>query len=268
MKRSHVIALAGISCALALLSVVGSMFVEFMTLTFLVLSAIFISMPLTQKYWLGGILAYVATSIFAFLIGNINSLPFIIFFGAYAIIQWFVEQKLQPLIKNKIVKYSVAYLIKLSYFEAVIAVFWFLFNSLIPTFAILGNAIELTYMIIALAGIPLFLLYDIVMHYLFKNFTFLINKIVSKTTKTTTPDDVFFNSEQEKKETPFDDVCKKAEKADNQKNISKVDNCADDNIDLKGNSSDNNQTEKADFKENSSGNNQDLEVDLDNKKED
>ena len=88
MKRSHIIALSGISCAMALICVVGSIYVEFMTLTFAVLAAVFVQMPLTQKYWVGGILSYVATSILAFVIGNINSLPFILFFGAYAIIQW------------------------------------------------------------------------------------------------------------------------------------------------------------------------------------
>lgn len=196
------IALSGISCALALISVVGSMFVEFMTLTFAVLAAVFVSMPFTQKYWVGGIISYVATSIFAFLIGNINALPFILFFGAYAVVQWGIEQKLYPLIKNKILRYSVGYTIKLAYFEAIIAIFWFLFNSLIPTLTIFGKAIKLTYIIIALAGIPLFLLYDVMMHLLFKNFAVLINRIISKTSRTTTPDDIMYNE---------NDVAKKSE---------------------------------------------------------
>ena len=106
MKRSHIIALSGISCALALICVVGSIYVEFMTLSLAVLSAICIQMPLTQKYLLGGILSYVSTSIFAFLIGNINALPFILFFGAYVLVQWLIEEKLSPLIKNKILKYE------------------------------------------------------------------------------------------------------------------------------------------------------------------
>ncbi len=205
MKRSHIIALSGISCALALICVVGSIYVEFMTLSLAVLSAICIQMPLTQKYLLGGILSYVSTSIFAFLIGNINALPFILFFGAYVLVQWLIEEKLSPLIKNKILKYSVAYVIKIGYFEAVIAIFWFLFNKLIPAFIIFGNTIEMTYLIVSLAGIPLFLLYDLMMHLVFKNFTIVINKIIKKTTKTTTPDDIMYNGEENPKEDVFSD---------------------------------------------------------------
>lgn len=205
MKRSHIIALSGISCALALICVVGSIYVEFMTLSLAVLSAICIQMPLTQKYLLGGILSYVSTSIFAFLIGNINALPFILFFGAYVLVQWLIEEKLSPLIKNKILKYSVVYVIKIGYFEAVIAIFWFLFNKLIPAFIIFGNTIEMTYLIVSLAGIPLFLLYDLMMHLVFKNFTMVINKIIKKTTKTTTPDDIMYNGEENPKEDVFSD---------------------------------------------------------------
>lgn len=200
MKRSHIIALSGISCAMALICVVCSIYVEIMTLSFAVLAAVCIQMPLTQKYWLGGILSYVATSIIAFLIGNINALPFVLFFGAYAIIQWGIEQKLYNLIKNKILKYTVGYVIKIAYFEIIIAVFWFLFNAIIPTFVLFGKTIKLTYLIISLAGIPFFLIYDILMHYIFKNFTFIINKIIKKTTRTTTPDDIMYNGEVDKKD--------------------------------------------------------------------
>ncbi len=203
MKRSHIIALSGISCAMALICVVGSIYVEFMTLTFAVLAAVFVQMPLTQKYWVGGILSYVATSILAFVIGNINSLPFILFFGAYAIIQWGLEEKLYPLIKNKILRYTAGYAIKIIYFEAIIAIFWFLFNALIPVLTIFGKEIKLTYLIISLATIPIFLLYDLLMHLVFKNFTIIINKVVKKTTKTTTPDDIMYNSEEEKKDDIF-----------------------------------------------------------------
>lgn len=198
MKRSHIIALSGISCAMALICVVGSIYVEFMTLTFAVLAAVFVQMPLTQKYWVGGILSYVATSILAFVIGNINSLPFILFFGAYAIIQWGLEEKLYPLIKNKILRYTTGYAIKIIYFEAIIAIFWFLFNALIPVLTIFGKEIKLTYLIISLATIPIFLLYDLLMHLVFKNFTIIINRVVKKTTKTTTPDDIMYNSEEKK----------------------------------------------------------------------
>lgn len=225
------IALSGISCALALISVVGSMFVEFMTLTFAVLSAVFVSMPFTQKYWVGGIISYIATSIIAFLIGNINALPFILFFGAYAIIQWGIEHKLYPLIKNKIVRFSTGYLLKIAYFECVIAIFWFLFSSLIPVLTIFGKTIKLTYLIVALAGIPVFLLYDLMMHLLFKNFAFLVEKIIKKSTRTTTPDDVMFDGSSKKNKLPDDNS---ADENSEDSNHSKSDfNTQEKNLDVK-----------------------------------
>lgn len=234
MKKSYVIALSGISCALALICVVGSIFVEFMNLTFAVLAAIFVSMPLTQKSWVGGILSYISTSIFAFLIGNINALPFILFFGAYAIIQWSIEEKLFPLLKNKIAKYSVGYALKLAYFEAVIAIYWFLFNTLIPSFVLFGKTIKLTYLIIALAGIPIFLLYDLMMHLVFKNFTFLINRVVRKTTRTTTPDDIIYD-DQGKKQNVFEEFENEnifeSSEIKQDENNSNVDNDKNDNED-------------------------------------
>lgn len=195
MKKSHIIALSGISCAMAFICEVGSIYVEFMTLTFAVLAAVFISMPLTQNYWVGGILAYIATSIFSFLVGNINSLPFILFFGAYALIQWGIEQKLFPIIRNRIIKYSVGYLLKIVYFEAIIAIVYFCFKELIPPLILFGKTIELTYLILSLAGIPIFLLYDLMMHLLYKNFVYIVNRIVKKSSKTTTTDDIVLSSE-------------------------------------------------------------------------
>lgn len=190
MKKSHMIALSGISSAFALICVVASIYVEFLTLTFSVLSAVFISLPFTKNYWAGGILSYVVCSIIAFLIGNINSLPFILFFGAYAIIQWSIEYKLCPKIKNKIVKYLVAYTIKLAYLQIVVAILWFLANAVIPTLVVFGKEIKLTYLIFSLGSIPFFLLYDIMMHLVFKNLVYLIKKVI-KDNKTTTTDDDF-----------------------------------------------------------------------------
>ncbi|MDE6967629.1 MAG: hypothetical protein K2P12_03140, partial [Clostridia bacterium] len=146
MKRSHIIALSGISCALALICVTCSIYIEFMTLTFSILSAIFVSMPLTQNSFVGSVLTYVATGILAFLIGNIYGLPFILFYGAYALIQWLIEQKLYPLLKNKIVRFSVGYLLKLAYFEIIVAIIWFLASAIIPTLILFGKTIKLTYL--------------------------------------------------------------------------------------------------------------------------
>lgn len=218
MKRSHIIALSGISCALALICVTCSIYIEFMTLTFSILSAIFVSMPLTQNSFVGSVLTYVATGILAFLIGNIYGLPFILFYGAYALIQWLIEHKLYPLLKNKIVRFSVGYLLKLAYFEIIVAIIWFLASAIIPTLILFGKTIKLTYLIISLAGIPVFLLYDTMMHLLFRNFKVLIARVVKKTCKTTTPDDIMYNSENDNKTNDIFEELERKEDKDNENN--------------------------------------------------
>ncbi len=74
------------------------------------------------------------------------------------------------------------------------------------------------------------------MHLVFKNFTFLINRVVRKTTRTTTPDDIIYD-EQNKKQNVFEEFenenifesseIKQDEKSDNLN----VDNDKNDNED-------------------------------------
>lgn len=179
-KRSRVIALAGISSAFTIICITASIYFEPMTLTFSVLSGIFVSLPFTKDYFVGGVLSYVVSSICAlFLGGNILlGIPFIVFFGAYSIISYAIEYKLAPRLKNKLLKYSISYVLKLIYFEIAIAIIWFSMSAIIPSLIIFGNEIKLSYLILSLAGIPLFILYDIMMHYVFVSLKYVVNKRV------------------------------------------------------------------------------------------
>lgn len=189
-KRSKVIALAGISAAFALICEVGSMFFEPMTLTFAVLSAIFISLPFVKDFWLGGVLAYVVCSICAFFIGNIQSVPFIVFFGAYAVVQWAIEYKFMPIINQKWLKYLVGYTFKLAFLEVAVAIIWFLAGAVIPTLIFLGKEIKLTYLIFSLGSIPFFILYDLLMHFVFINLKKLLKRILREDDNVVSDDDI------------------------------------------------------------------------------
>ena len=219
MRKSRVIALAGVSSALALICVSASMFVQPMTLTFATLSAVFVLLPLTKKSWASSVLGYIVVSISAFLIGGIIlSAPFIIFFGFYAILQRFIEDIIMPAVKkfatikfkngknNNVLgvtlKYVVGYTIKLAYLQIALAILWFATSAIIPNINFFGMDITLTYLIFALGSIPLFLLYDLMMKLVFMNMKIIIDKKIPDSSTTTTGDRMFDSSDEESNKLP------------------------------------------------------------------
>lgn len=175
--RSHQIALAGVSSALSLIAFTLSYYVKPVTLGFSVLAAVFLMIPLTKDYWLGGILSYVAVSIISFFIGNIKSIPFIIFFGLYAIVQWGLDIAFFRVEKiSKPIKYVITWIIKLAYFQLVVFISWEFLQIMIADINIFG--LKMTYLILSLGGTVVFILYDILMHFVFKNLKWFINKYI------------------------------------------------------------------------------------------
>lgn len=172
--KSYEIALSGISGALSLIAVTLAVFVEPMTLSFNAIAGVCLMLPLTKNYWKGGILSYVVVSILAFFIGNINSLPFIVFFGSYAVVQWLLDIKLASKVNNKIIKYLIIWLIKLAYYEVAIAILWAFMKVLFAEMNFFG--LEITYLLLSLGGIILFVLYDILMHFVYKNLKYLVDR--------------------------------------------------------------------------------------------
>lgn len=163
------IALSGISAALALIAIVGAVYIQFSTITMFVLAGIFTMLPLTKGYWKGSVLCYIAVSILGFLIGNIRSLPYIIFFGIFSIVQWLIDIVLinvKPLEKvPKWIKIGGGYVIKLSLLQLSLYLLWLFAHILFANMEIFGLKIE--YWMIAVFGMPIYILYDILMHCVF-----------------------------------------------------------------------------------------------------
>ena len=73
------IALAGIGAAIALGAVIASFYVPNLSLTFNIVAAVGIMLPLTMKYYREAILAYVAVCALGAIFANIHILSFVLF---------------------------------------------------------------------------------------------------------------------------------------------------------------------------------------------
>ena len=90
------IALSGITAALAVIAVVLSHFVGVLTLTFLALSSVVLTLPMMADSLRGSIFAYVAASGLSFLfVGYIAVMPFVLIFGLYPIVDYLLRKYLK-----------------------------------------------------------------------------------------------------------------------------------------------------------------------------
>ena len=167
MKKSQVIAISGISTALAVTFVMLACYIEPMTITFYVLSAIAMMLPICKDSYKGAFLSCVATIILTMSIATIKALPFAIFFGPYTIISILLSKK---------VKWYISLPIKLGWFNLVLYILYLVTGVLVIDFSQLGFTLE--YWAIALIGSALFILYDLLMDYVFKALKYLVAKYI------------------------------------------------------------------------------------------
>lgn len=165
-KGAKEIALSGISSAMAIIAVTAAVFVEPLTITMNVIAGLFIMLPLTKNYWKGSIMSYIVSSIAAFFIGNINSIPFIVFFGVYSIILWaldfkFIQVKQLPLW----LIYLISWIIKIAFFQLVIFIVWTFMNVVVIEMNFFG--LKITYWLVTVIGTVFCVLYDILMHFVY-----------------------------------------------------------------------------------------------------
>lgn len=167
------IALTAVSCALTLIAYTLAVFVEPMTLGFYAISGIAMSIPLTKGYWRGTVLGYVVASICSFFINPINSVAFIAFFGIYGLIQWSLDFNFCRIDKlPKWSLYTISWVIKLAYFQLVIFLVWTFMAEIIGNVKIFDWPI--TYWLITIIGNIFFILYDVLMHFVFKNLKWFV----------------------------------------------------------------------------------------------
>ena len=90
------IALSGITAALAVIAVVLSHFLGVLTLTFLAVSSVVLTLPMMIDSLRGSVLAYVAAAGLSFLfVGYISVMPFVLIFGLYPIIDYILWKYLK-----------------------------------------------------------------------------------------------------------------------------------------------------------------------------
>ncbi len=153
---SYEIALSGLSCAFATVSLVVGVYSEFLLFTGYLLGCIALMLPLAkQSYW-GYFLSYVATCILAFIFGAsrfLDILPFVMFFGLHPLVN-----ELQ--LKIKINRW-VACFIKAVWFDVSMYVIWRFVFVITTGYVFLD---EYILPIILVAGTAFFVFYDYAMY--------------------------------------------------------------------------------------------------------
>ena len=98
MKRitAREIALSGITAALTVIAVVLSHYVSVLTLTFLALSSVILTLPMMAGSLRGSVLAYLVAAGLSFLfVGYISLMPFVLMFGLYPIVDYLLRNYLK-----------------------------------------------------------------------------------------------------------------------------------------------------------------------------
>ena len=155
MKRitAHEVALAGISTAIATISLAVGNITAVLLFTGYLVASIALSLPLAKGSYTGYVLAYVATVLLTLLIIGtggyfIDLLPFILFFG------------LHPLLNELQVKYRIhrwlALIVKTVWFDGAMLLFWWLIVQTTGVTWLDAYALP----IILIGGSMLFFFYD------------------------------------------------------------------------------------------------------------
>lgn len=180
------IAVAGISAGLMLLFLYLAVIVRVGSISLFVAASVVLMVPISKKYYVAAVFAYVASSLLAFaIVGDIlQVLGFIIYFGPMTIASCVMaEKKVKPYI---------TFPVKIVYINATLAILYFATNTLVVDLSSLG--INLHYAVIAVVGTVLLLLLDTLMLMLYVRLKPLMDKVIKDSSskgKKKEEDDVF-----------------------------------------------------------------------------
>lgn len=156
------IALAGIGAAIALGAVIASFYVPNLSLTFNIVAAAGIMLPLTMKYYREAVLAYVAVCGLGAIFANIHILSFVLIGGSYTIATVAMHNnrdKLKPVF---------AYLIRIAYSCFVFFVVYYLTDILFVNLEALNISLgsaTITYLVLNLCFTAAFIVYDLLLRW-------------------------------------------------------------------------------------------------------
>lgn len=180
------IAVAGISAGLMLLFLYLAVVVRVGSISLFVAASVVLMVPISKKYYVAAVFAYVASSLLAFaIVGDIlQVLGFIIYFGPMTIASCVMAEKR--------VKPYITFPVKIVYINATLAILYFATNTLVVDLSSLG--INLHYAVIAVVGTVLLLLLDTLMLMLYVRLKPLMDKVIKDSSskgKKKEEDDVF-----------------------------------------------------------------------------
>ncbi|HBP52148.1 MAG TPA: hypothetical protein DD626_02465 [Clostridiales bacterium] len=211
------VALAGISAAVALLMVWLGVVVRFSTVAFFIGAAVALMVPLSQKYYLSSVLAYVVSAGLSFLVaGDVFSvMGYVVYFGPMAIISGVMLNH-----KDKI-KWWVQLIVKIVYINGALALLYFVCHNIVLDSSIVD---KVQYWMIALFGTVILVAIDYALQFIYKRIAILVGKALRKNERhrksesDTTDSDDFDEETRPDGDSPFDEFSDDYSRDNNENN--------------------------------------------------
>ena len=167
------VALAGISAAVALLMVWLGVVVRFSTIAFFIAASVALMLPLSQKYYLSSVLAYVVSAGLSFAVaGDVFSvMGYVVYFGPMAIISGIMLNH-----SDKINRW-VQLIVKIVYINGALALLYFVCHNIVLDSSIVD---KVQYWMIALFGTIILVALDYALQFIYKRIAILVGKALRK----------------------------------------------------------------------------------------
>lgn len=167
------VALAGISAAVALLMVWLGVVVKFSTIAFFIAASVALMVPLSQKYYLSSVLAYVVSAGLSFAVaGDVFSvMGYVVYFGPMAIISGIMLNH-----SDKINRW-VQLIVKIVYINGALALLYFVCHNIVLDSSIVD---KVQYWMIALFGTIILVALDYALQFIYKRIAVLVGKALRK----------------------------------------------------------------------------------------
>jgi hypothetical protein len=149
----------GVCVALSVISVVLASIVPGFELTLYGVSSVFIAVMIVETGIPAGVMVYVATVFLSLILvpNKLGIIPYVFFFGIYAIVKYFAEK-----VKNPVGQVA----IKVVCFAAIFGVAWFFFKALF--FANIDLPKGVPFWVLAIVAVLVFVLYDYILTLIIK----------------------------------------------------------------------------------------------------
>lgn len=172
------VALAGISAAVALLMVWLGVVVRFSTIAFFIAASVALMVPLSQKYYLSSVLAYVVSAGLSFAVaGDVFSvMGYVVYFGPMAIISGIMLNH-----RDKINRW-VQLIVKIVYINGALALLYFVCHNIVLDSSIVD---KVQYWMIALFGTIILVALDYALQFIYKRIAILVGKALRKNERRT-----------------------------------------------------------------------------------